>query len=325
MRQSDFQDLESSEMGHLRGIVGGNLSGADGAAIFERGCVRISYVGSPAIWSFQTAEGTAGCPAPWSIVSRRMPSPAGMRSVAYWYSDSGFLAFDGASAMNIGAQKFDRFVYDDIQATRRTQILGVAVPYANLILWAYHGGGTTSSLYNRLIVYNYELNRATLCELEPFEWLQANISSSLSIDDLDPYGSIDTLTPSFDSMAWLSSKPDIGVFTAEHRFAQFSGPPLAATVETPEASLPGRRTKLHGTARPLVEGSGNAATIAVGHRERQWDSVAYAADVPVNILGNCGLRSTGRYMRLRLRLPAGAAFSHLTGIEVEPQAEGRLR
>ena len=325
MRQSDFQDLESSELGHLRGIVGGNLSGADGAAIFERGVIRIAYVGSPAIFSFAVAEGAAGTASPWSIVSRRMPSPSGARSVAYWYSDSGFLAFDGAAALNIGAQKFDRFVYEDLQAARRSQMVGVAVPYANLIVWAYHGAGTASSLYNRLLIYNYELNRGTLCELEPFEWLQGNISSSLTLDDLDPYGPLDTLTPSFDSMAWVSSKPDIGVFTAEHRFAQFSGPPLAATVETAEGGLPGRRTKMHGTARPLIEGSGSAATLSVGHRERQWDSVAYDADVPVNILGACGLRSVGRYVRLRLRLPAGTDFDHITGIEVEPRPEGRLR
>ena len=203
MRQSDFQDLESSELGHLRGIVGGNLSGADGAAIFERGVVRIAYVGSPAIFSFAVAEGAAGTASPWSIVSRRMPAPSGARSVAYWYSDSGFLAFDGAAALNIGAQKFDRFVYEDLQAARRAQMVGVAVPYANLIVWAYHGAGTASSLYNRLLVYNYELNRGTLCELQPFEWLQGNISSSLTLDDLDPYGDLDSLSPSFDSMAWV--------------------------------------------------------------------------------------------------------------------------
>ena len=82
---------------------------------------------------------------------------------------------------------------------------------------------------------------------------------------------------------------------------------------------------MHGTARPLIEGSGSAATLSVGRRERQWDSVTYDADVPVNILGACGLRSVGRYVRLRLRLPAGTDFDHITGIEVEPRPEGRLR
>jgi len=325
MRQSDFQDLESSEMGHLRGIVGGNLSGADGGAIFERGCIRIAYVGSPAIWSFAVSEGVAGCVAPWSIVSRRMPSPSGMRSVAYWYSDDGFLAWDGAAAQSIGAQRIDRFVYEDMLPPRRQQIAGVSVPYANLVLWAYHGAGTSSSLYNRLLVYNWALDRWTLCELEPFEWLQANISSSLSIDDLDPYGPLDDFVTSLDSMSWVTSKPDVGVFDAEHRFAQFTGPPLGPTVETAEGGLPGRRTKLHGTARPLIEGNGAPATIAAGYREQQWQAVTYGVNVPVSILGNCGLRSTGRYVRLRLQLPAGTAFSHLSGIEVSPQPEGRLR
>jgi hypothetical protein len=324
-RQSDFQDLEQSELGHLRGIVGGNLSGADGAAFLERGIVRISYTGSPAIFSFEVAEGAAGTSSPWSIVSRRMPTENGTRAVAYYYSDSGFQFFDGASASSIGTQKFDRFIYDDLLQSRRAQMLGVAVPYANLILWAYHSATNSTSLYDRLLVYNWELQRGTLCEMTPFEWLEENISSSLTLDELDPFGTLETIATSFDSMAWVTSKPAVSLWDSTHRLNTLTGQPMAATVETVEIGLPGRRMKLHNTVRPVIEGSDSGATVAVGHRERQANPVSYDVDVPVNILGACGLRSSGRYVRLRLKLPAAAPFTHLSGIEAEPVPEGRLR
>lgn len=325
MRQSDFQDLEAAELGHLRGIVGGNLSGADGVAFMEKGLVRIAYVGSPAIWAFDVAEGASGTLSPWSLVPRSLPTPGGIRGVCYYCGIDGFYAFDGQASVPIGSGKWDRFVLDDMQASRRAQVLGLADPVQKLIMWAYVGAGATD-LYNRLLVYNWEIGRAALCELDPVEWVMRTLQANLTLDDLDPFGTLETLPYSLDSTLWLRDGPAIGMFDTAHRLNNLTGPSLAADVETGEAGLDGRRTKLHGTARPIIEGNGgDLATIAVGHRERQSQVVVYDAEVPVNVLGVSPLRSTGRYMRLRLRLPAGAVFSHLQGIELAPRPEGRLR
>jgi hypothetical protein len=75
-----------------------------------------------------------------------------------------------------------------------------------------------------------------------------------------------------------------------------------------------------------LEGDGgNLAKLSVGHRERRMQQIVYDAEVPVSVLGNCGLRSSGRYVRLRLTLPAAADFDHISGIETTPRPEGRLR
>jgi hypothetical protein len=326
-RQSDFQDLEQAELGHLRGLSAGNFSGADAAAFFEYGIVRIAYVGSPAIFQFDVAEGASGTNSPWSIVERRLPTPAGMRAVAYYLGEEGFYAFDGQASVPIGAGKFDKSFYRDLETTYRGKVLGVADPYSKCVFWAYHGkGGGGASLYNRLLVYNWELGRASLCELDPVEWVTRTLTSQLTLDDLDPFGNLEVLTPSLDSIAWIKDSPGLAMFDSNHRLGRLTGPNLAAVVETAEGGPDGRRGKMFGTARPILEGhGGDSATIAVGHRERKTAPVVYDAEVPVNLLGCCGLRSTGRYLRLRLSLPAGAVFDHLAGIEAALRPEGRLR
>jgi hypothetical protein len=328
MRQSDFQDLEQSDLGHVHAIIGGNLTGADGAVILERGVVRVTYAGSPSIFDFHIAEGSSGTTSPWSVVTRRMPTPAGYRSVAYYLGEGGFVAFDGQSAAPIGAGKFDRTVIADMEPARRFQTLGISSPNFELVIWAYigRGGGQGSDLYNRLLVYNWAIGRAAICEITPIEFIGYSLMSNLSLDDLDPFGDLETLPYSLDSPLWQTDVPTTGLFDNQHRLCYMTGPSMAATVETGEAGLDGRRSKLHGTARPVVEGSGgNQASIAVGRRDRKMDAVTYAALVPVNVLGTCPMRSTGRYVRLQITIPAAAQWDHLRGIELEPRPEGRIR
>ena len=94
--QSDYQDLEQTDVGDITGIVGNGLLGADGAAFCERGIYRIVYVGSPAIFDFAVAQGARGTRFPLSIAQDR--------GIAYYLADDGFQAFDGGSpSLPIGA------------------------------------------------------------------------------------------------------------------------------------------------------------------------------------------------------------------------------
>ena len=180
----------------------------------ERGIYRITYQGSPSIFDFHVAEGASGTTSPASIVTRRMPTPAGFRSVAYYLGEGGFVAFDGQSAAPIGAGKFDRTIIADMEPARRFQTLGIASPNFELVIWAYigRGGGTGSDLYNRLLVYNWAVGRGAICEITPIEWISHSLMSNLSLDDLDPFGDLETLPYSLDSPLWQTDVPTTGLF-----------------------------------------------------------------------------------------------------------------
>jgi hypothetical protein len=124
--QSDYQDLQQSDLGQITGLIGGHLASADGAAFMERGIYRIKYVGaSGGIFDIQVAEGAAGTQSPLSIVQRRA---MGNTAVAFYYGEDGWQAFDGMSSIAIGVNKIDRTFANELDPAYLSAIQGVADP-----------------------------------------------------------------------------------------------------------------------------------------------------------------------------------------------------
>jgi hypothetical protein len=323
--QSDYQDLVQTDMGAITQVVGGHLSAADGAAICERGIYRIQYAGSPSIFDFAVAEGAAGTDAPLSVVMRRLADSRGVvNSVIYYLGNDGFYAFDGSSSTAIGAQKIDRTFFADLDVNFLRNVQGTWDPNRKLILWFYHGAGN-SGLFNRCLVFNWELARWSQLDLTPIpvEWIEANSYSAggYNLDQLDVFGNLEQLQFSFDSLAYTGGNPLLGWFDAAHTQNYTSGPSLAATIATLEAQFfPDRRARITGV-RPLHDAI-VPASVAVGTREMPRQSVVYQGAVPENILGNCPQRCTGRYVRFQMTLPAGANFQFLQGVDVAARPEG---
>jgi hypothetical protein len=308
--QSDFQDLVG-DGGWIAGIVG-NLGGADAAVFQERGIVRMNYVGPPAIFSFSTAEGARGTPAPGSI--------AQLGAVVYYLGEDGFYAFDGAASVPIGVDRIDKTFFADLDQAYFSRISAAVDPINKLVFWAYPGIGNVGGNPNRLLAYNWALQRWTISEVD-CELILRSLSFGYSLDALDATGfTLDTLPFSLDSRAWTGGRLVLAAFDPAHRLAYFNGPNLAATVDTGEAQLfPGRRAVVTG-ARPIVD-AGTPA-VAIGTRERPFDPPSFAPAVPVDGLGNCPQRASGRYHRARLTLPAGTSFTHVAGVEIEAAPEG---
>jgi hypothetical protein len=314
---SDYQDLQQADLGRVRGIVG-NLASADGAIFMEHGIYRLQFVGSGAVFSFQVAQGASGTRAPGSLVSRPSLAQAGAPPVVYYLGDNGFMAFDGAASSPIGSQKFDETIMGLIDHAYLPTVLGTADPQRKLIVWAFMSNGS-AGLYDKLVVYNWALGRAALCDLvaTPLEWVTRSIhDTGYTLEQLDAFGTLDTLPASLDDPMWAGSPDHISLsaFNATHELCTFTGPAMAPALETSETQpVPGRRSWVTNT-RPITDGG--AASIAVGHRERTTDPVVYEAAVPANVIGECPQRVTGRYIRYRMTLPAGETFSHIQGVDV---------
>jgi hypothetical protein len=321
--QSDYQDLVQTDMGAINQVVGGHLSAADGAALCERGIYRIQYAGSPAIFDFAVAEGAAGTDAPLSVVMRRLANNSGVvNSVVYYLGNDGFYAFDGSSSTPIGAQKIDRTFFADLDVNFLRNVQGTWDPSRKLILWFYHGAGN-AGLFNRCVVFNWELSRWSLIDLTaiPVEWVEANTYSvgGYNLDQLDVFGNLEQLQFSFDSLAYTGGNALLGWFDGSHTQNYTTGPSMAVTIATTERLSP---TTVRTTgARPLHDAA-VPASVAVGTREMIRQSVVYQGAVPENILGNCPQRCTGRYVRFRMTLPAGANFNFLQGVDVAARPEG---
>lgn len=317
--QSDYQDLEQADLGQVVGLIGGHLAAADGAAFCERGIYRIDYVGSSAgIFSFKVAEGAAGTQSPLSIVPSRV---LGSTGVALYLGEDGFFAFDGTQTIAIGFGKIDRTVLHELDPAYLSAVLGIADPKLPLVYWLYNAG-TQGALYDRLLVYNTVLGRWALCDLSatPAEWLLRSVHLGRTLDSLDSFGSLDAVPAPLGSGYWQGNQPELSIFDNAHKLNFMTGAAMAPTVETSETELaPGRRAWIR-SARPLCDGG--APSIAIGTRNRLIDSVVFQAAIPVNVIGECPQRVTGRYVRARLTLPAASVFTHLQGVDLTARAEG---
>ena len=263
--QSDFQDLEQTDLGQVTGIVGGGLSAIDGAAFCERGIYRIAYAGSPNIFDFAVAQGAAGTNSPLSIVVRRFNSPfsGAAAAVAYYLGTDGYCLFDGSSALSIGAEKMDKAFFKDLDASQLAYVQAVADPINKLIFWVYSGPGN-GGLYNRAVVFNWSIGRWALIDLTmtPVEWATPSFSIGYTLEQLDQIGTLDALPFSLDSRIWTGGVPVLGMFDNSHKLNYTTGPNMAPTVETSEQQLfPGFRAKI-ASIRPIVDGT--PASVAVG-------------------------------------------------------------
>ena len=315
-----------TDLGSITQVVGGHLSAADGAVFCERGIYRVAYAGSPAIFDFAVAQGSAGTDASLSVVLRRLTGANGAElAVAYYLGSDGFGAFDGASSTGIGAQKIDRTFFADLDVAHLRDVQGTWDPARKLILWFYHGQGN-SGLFNRCIIFNWELSRWSLIELTatPVEWVQSISYSTAgyNLDQLDPFGSLEELK-NFRSTASCGPAAIRRLLGLTATTGRISSPARAwrRRSETTEGQLfPDRRARITG-ARPLHDAA-VGASIAIGTREMLRQPVVYQGAVPENILGNCPQRCTGRYVRFQVTLPAGADFRELMGVDAMARPEG---
>src|SRR4029450_3208145 len=129
-----------------------------------------------------------------------------------------------------------------------------------------------------------------------------------TLEQLDPFGTLETLPYSLDSSYWTGTLSLLlFAFDTSHRSGSFSGPTLPATVETGEfnpASGPGNRSIIR-ACRPLIDG-GNPQSQIGGGEAQQQPFVSYTAATGLTAAGLAPVYSSGRYFRVRATQPATA-------------------
>lgn len=329
--QSDYQDLQQTDLGSITGMATGFIGSTDVAIFCERGIYTASYTGPPTLFAFRVIANAPGTLAPNSIVTSRARGSNGVIQVVFYLGEDGFSAFDGSAAVPIGAQKFDREFYREASGAWLHYVQGVADPLTKLIFWAFASENSPDGLFDRVLVYNWELGRAVVSELtNPANWGEAFTlglyANSYNLDELDPFGNLEVIRPSFDDPFWVGSPLSrLSMFTPDHKLATWAGPAMAPTIDIPEVQpYPGRRAWVT-NARPLIDGGDPVATVQIGRRERLAHPVIWETAVPVNLVGDCPQRATGRYVRFRFAMPAAQSFTHLQGLDVTMAPEGRMR
>ena len=173
---SDFQDLKGKG-GPVQGIAGGDF----GVVIQEDSSWRMSFVGSPVVFQFDNTAPGVGALAPGSIVSHG-------NFTFFLAQDGFFMMVNGVPVREswIGANRVDRDVLADLDADNLHRVSSVIDPENHRVFWAYPGVGNVNGEPNRIVVYDWVINRwgrADVCA--NLVWRASSVGFTL--DGLDDF------------------------------------------------------------------------------------------------------------------------------------------
>jgi hypothetical protein len=164
--QSDYQELPDG--GDITGITGGEF----GIVFLEKAIVRMSYIGSPLFFQFDTISRNVGCVEGGSITQ--------YGGITYFLSDDGFYSCNGQQITGIGSEKVDRYFFNNANIGDIDSISAAVDPERNLVIWNY----TTVSGGRSLLIYNFETQK--WCEADTdVDYLSTLATTGTTLDGLD--------------------------------------------------------------------------------------------------------------------------------------------
>lgn len=296
--QSDFQDIPDG--GAIQGITGGEF----GLVLLERSIVRMSYVGTPLIFQFDNIARNIGCFEPNSVVQ--------WQGVTYFLADDGFYACNGQQVIPIGAEKVNRYFFDNSEESLFSSMSAAIDPVKNLVIWGFK---STNDDY-RLLIYSITTKRWSYAATN-VSGIATSAVPGVTLEGLDTYSaSIDALQTSLDSRLWLGGKVNLVGFSS-NKIVTFSGPSKTATIDTSDLETTYNKSMIT-LARPIVDsGSGS---VAIASRQLLSEQPTFGSYTPADLEGRVGLRSLGRFHRLSLQ-PSGNWTSAIA-VDIEIQQAG---
>ena len=294
--QADFQVIPDG--GEIRGLTGGEF----GLVLLERSIVRMSYVGSPLIFQFDNISRNLGC--------YESNSVAQWMGITYFLADDGFYACNGQQVEPIGAEKVNRFFWDSVREDIIGEMSTAVDPFRSLVIWGYPSQENTY----RLLIYHTVTKRWSYADTNVSRI--ANLfTPGVTLEGLDAFSaSLDSLEISLDSRQWVGGKFLFGGVT-DTKIITFSGPNKTARITTADLETDGNMSMVT-LAKPIVDNG--SASVAVSSRMNLAEAANFNEAIAANSENRVGLRSLGRYHRLRV-VPSGNWTTAIgTELEINP-------
>ena len=308
--QSGFQDIVGSH-GNIQAIVGGESAGV---IFMEKAIYRMSYVGVPLVFQFDKIADNIGAFAPKSVAS--------YGNMVFFLAQDGFYKLTGGQQLTpIGNGKIDNFFFDDL-SSNLDGITSAIDPNNSIVVWSYRGSGATGTTNNKLLIYNYAVDKWSTGSGQDLEFIaSASQEAFTTLESLDVLGDLDNLPKSLDSYFYKEGIVGLAGFNSANKFGKFIANSLSATVDTTEfEGAKGKRSTLI-ECRPIVDGTSNTSvTVTPITRQSQLDTTTTGTAVDTNDTGTCPLRSTSRYHRIRVSVTGN--FNTLSGVDIQARPEG---
>ncbi len=308
--QSGFQDIVGSH-GNIQAIVGGESAGV---IFMEKAIYRMSYVGVPLIFQFDKIADNIGAFAPKSVAS--------YGNMVFFLAQDGFYKLTGGQQLTpIGNARVDNFFFEDL-SSNLDGITSAVDPNNSIVVWSYRGSGATGTTNNKLLIYNYAVDKWSTGSGQDLEFIaSASQEAFTTLESLDVLGDLDNLPKSLDSYFYKEGIVGLAGFNSANKFGKFIANSLSATVDTTEFEGAENKRSTLINCRPIVDGTTNTTvTVTPITRNSQLDTITVGDAVSTNDSGTCPLRSTSRYHRVRVNVTGN--FNTMSGVDIEARPEG---
>ena len=312
VNQADSETLP--EGGVITGVTGGQF----GLIFQESRITRMDYRGGNVVFSFRRIEDNRGAVQGKNVIQ--------VGNMVYFLSEDGFYVTDGSSAKPIGANKVDRFFYDDLKFAKRERVRASYDHLNKLVMWSYPSAtGTNSDTQNdKILIYHIASARWSIVELD-HEVIVDVLTAGFTLEELDDFptagtNDIDAITISLDDAFFAGGQRSVGVVNTDHKLGSFSGDSLAAEIGTAETELAPQRRSLVTHVRPIIDT--DDATGSLSFRNRVADTVSTTANTAMHTTGTIPFHKSARYFKFNLQIPAATTWSDAQGIDIEAIKEG---
>lgn len=244
---------------------------------------------------------------------------AQLGDVTFFLSHQGFVAMRRGSLEFIGAGKVDRAFFKKLNAGFVENISVAIDPLNQIVMWACPSNDSADGLPDFVIMYNWQLREWGMGEID-LDLIRSSFTPGVTLEQLDSIGNIDALGISLDSRVWTGGALVMGAFTRAHKLGFFTGAALQAELDTTLINIGGGRRHFISGVRPLADTT--AAEARVSTRERLGDAMVDGAYSAQDSAGVCPQDVSGRYSKVRMRIPAGSTWSETQGVEIDMGDDG---
>jgi hypothetical protein len=296
--QADYQDIPDG--GQIVGIRGGEF----GLVFMEKAIHRMSYVGTPFIFQFDNISRGKGCIAASSI--------AQVQGVSFFLSDDGFYMCDGQTVTAIGAEKVDRYFFNDADESAFETMSAAVDPVRKLVIWNYKN----TFAQRKLIIYNFKTQKWTYGDAGA-DYISDASTAASDLEDLDTISaSIDALTVSLDSILYIGGKYFLGGTNGAY-VVTYNGAPATGQIITGDINLGGRSVVT--LARPQVDNG--SADVSVASRTLLNEGLTFGTAVSADSENRVSLRSNGYYHRIKVT-PTGPSWKTAVAVDIDVVGQG---
>ncbi|MET3560769.1 hypothetical protein ABID39_001480 [Bartonella japonica] len=306
-KNCDYQDFPDGE------YVQGSTE-ATNPLIFMRSAIyHATFVpGSKIIFSFSKIKDKMGAKSSTAITSRG--------NNTFFISDDGFYQINSTGEMvPIGFGKVDKTIFTLYSNLALDEMKACIDPVYSRVYFSIHDDITGSNIY----VYDWLLQIWSVIKGQDL-LLFPLFSAGYTLEGLDEVSErLIDLPASLDSKMWQNGAPVLGAFTQDNRFGLFAGAPMEAVIASQTVGDTARQINLMTEAfvqADTIEGrlSVGSAFIIDKKSKLNWAKERYAAYNN----GMYNIRSRARYHALRLRIPEGTQWTHITGFDVKLKPAG---